>query len=452
MLECLDFIEVEKDAAVRRHSSRKNLFVNPCGEVWEGIIVIHTMELIHPIAESDIRRAWQCITRNMEKMHPDRDLENLTRRMLKSVSKGDGRLDAYREDERCRVTLADYDTSTKFSSEAHVGSGINSIQMMRLCTITYADGTEKAVGMLKCSFYLIVQLNPRVMLDSLDEYTIHLYEATDENNEIVGQKFSHRMRDLFQDVPGLQYLCNFGDWNCHRVDYTCNMRFEDDDTFELFMKLVHKTSEFTRTEMILMKDKKLFEQSAAEGNKSYKSLFYDKYKDMSEKKGIDETRRSSLLPEAKHVVRFEQQCRKEKVRALKRKYKFPDLQAWRFLREDIARDVLLQRYDKMVGDGDFYKRKEARAIIRKNVEKKFMQKRLIQFLQLIARTRHVATARSYFISPTFDGDKFPLAHGTIQTFHARTKQLRNLGINPVLIVDKCPVEYLRNPKHFILES
>ena len=80
-------------------------FVNPCGEVWEEIIVIHTMELIHPIAESDIRRAWQCITRNREKMHPDRDLENLTRRMLKSVSKGDGRLDAYREDARLRMRM-----------------------------------------------------------------------------------------------------------------------------------------------------------------------------------------------------------------------------------------------------------------------------------------------------------------------------------------------------------
>lgn len=411
------------------------------------------MELTQSVPYVDISQILQYVARNMNSekhpIDPATELRRLTKRLCWNVGQSADKALGFQEDINRPVVLADFDTTTKSTRSAKRGSGIERFKILRICSIDYLD-EYRTTGILYCSFFALLRLNPRTLLIPSDENTIRLYEATEENNAALEQKFFDEMNAMFEGSPHLQYLCDFRRWNCHRVDYTSNMRFEDHDSFRIFKILMHRTSKFVRTKRVRIKEKKLYEQSAAERNKSYKSLFYDKheqYTNMS--KNIRESDKSRALGESQNVLRLEQQCRPGKISSLKETYRFPDRKAWRFLREDIARELLYNRYDKMVGDGDFYQRKKAYAIIRKNIKKKFMQDRLIQFLQLIASKRHIDIAREVFTSPSFDGDKFPLAHGKAATFRAWVKKLRELGINPVLIPEKQPIRFLKNPKSLI---
>lgn len=412
--------------------------------------MIHTIELIQSIHPDTIQSILQLMAdadRKKRKIDPVEDYVELTARLRKDAVAGD-----YMDDVAQNVIYADYDMTTKHSHSAVLGNGINHFKLIRITSRAHQN-QDKTRGVINCSFYAVLEMNPRTMLDHDDTYTIRLYHPTTEANDCIARNFNSWMSYVFGHDPRLESLCDFYEWDCHRIDYTCNMRFGSDTEFELFQKLTHKTSKYSRTQKKRMQGIKTYDQSAAEGNKSYKSLFYDKHDEcLKHYKEIDEPERSCILLESVNVVRMEQQCKKGRIATLQKKYGFLDHKAWRYLREDIARDVLLDRYDKMVGDGDFYHREQAKDIIREKVPQKYMQDRLIQLIQLIAGKRHIDVAQRVFTSPAEEGDKFPLAHGTIKTFRERIKAIRSLGIHPVMIEDACSVKFLRNPKHFILES
>lgn len=409
--------------------------------------MIHTIELMQPIHPDAVQDIFQRMARADSRIDPTKDFASLTARLRKDEDRGD-----YLYDISQVVSFNDYDVTTKHSHAATFGSGINRFKLIRICSKSHQNA-DKTRGVLNCSFYAICEINPRTLANPDDTFTIRLYEATPERNEILEHRFHRRMYDIFGENPLLAHLCDFREWDCHRIDYTCNMKFQTKAEFDLFWKLTHKTSKYSRTERRRLPGIKSYEQSAAEGNKSYKTLFYDKHAQCEERYGdIQEPERSRILGESQNVIRMEQQCKKGKIASLQKKHGFLDRKAWHFLREDIARDVLLERYNKMVGDGDFYHREGAKAIIREKVPQKSMQDRLIQLLKLIAEKRHIDVAQRVFTSCMEDGDKFPLAHGTVKTFRERIKAIRALGINPVLIEDACTVKHLRNPKHFIMEE
>lgn len=414
--------------------------------------MIHTIELIHKIPYIHVQQVLQCVAFADKDMDPDRNYRWLTGRLRKGEHAANGEIDAFVQDMGCWVNLDDFDTATKSSHDArNIGNGINGFKIVRNCNVRQTD-EEKTTGILECDFYIIIRLNLRTMMNHRDVYTVRLYRALPGNNEIVEMNFYHRMKELLSPATNLEYLYDFQTWSCHRIDYSCNMKFDTAEQFDLFKKLTHKTSNLNRTEEIKDNDIWSYKQSAAEGNKSYKALFYDKHAECEKHyKGISKEAYSRLLGEAENVVRFEMQCKSGKIKSIMKAYEFPDRMAWRFLREDIAVDVLLDRYGKMVNEGDFYNRWRARSIIRRNVKSQAMQEKLIQFTQMLAEKRHMSRAKEFFTTLTSNHNKFPLAHGTIHTFRARVKKLAELGINPMMIPDACPIKYMKNPKNFIIE-
>ncbi|WP_185753615.1 hypothetical protein [Selenomonas sp. AB3002] len=390
-------------------------------------------------------------------------MECLMGRMIKDTTQRSN--GSYLDDCNKLVPLDDYNCSTKRINIAPnvLGLGINAINIMRVCERSNKK-QEKGVsyGVLRCYFYLTLDINPRTLSNPASVNTIELYKASDANNAKLVEAFRNTMINaLCRLDDSLMHLCSLPDWNCCRIDYTLNMKFPTNEEKNIFWCLTHKTSAYNRTECKRIKGMKMMEQSAAEGNKSYKTMFYDKLEECKDTyQNLREPERSRLLAEADKVIRMEHQAFKGAIGAMVARYKLPNRGIMWFLSETIAKNELLCRYDKMVGTGDFYKREEAKRIILKNISKPSEQEKLIQLLELIAQKRHIDIAREVFTCKvTKDSDTeenvggrtFPLAHGTAKTFSERIKKIRALGINPMLITDNSPQNCLANPRQLIEE-
>lgn len=356
------------------------------------------------------------------------------------------------------IPLDEYDRTTKILTldSKVLGLGFNSIKLIRICE-TKAKKKEKGIdyGVVSCIFQIKLEINPRTLSNPLDTFTVKLYEATPENNSFLQIMFDYILQSTFCEYDKtLERLCHLESWNCSRIDYTCNMKFNTAEEKDLFWNLTHKTSQYNRTTKKRKKGIKMMNQSAAEGNKSYKSLFYDKQEEcINTYKNISQDRLSQLLIEAENVIRFEHQVRKSGISTLMDRYNLPDRSIIHFLSEDISRRELVTRYDKMIGKGDFYHREEAKRIIRKNIIGEKNKEKLIQLLELLAQKRHVDKARAYFVNPSPPNQirEFPLAHGNVKTFREKINTLRELGINPMLITDGCPVKFLKNPRYMLTQ-
>lgn len=363
----------------------------------------------------------------------------------------------YLDDCNRKIPLNEYDCATKTLTldPCVIGLGFNSVKLIRICQIKARkkkNGIE--YGVVNCLFYIRLEINPRTLYDPLDTITVDLYEATPENNSWLQLMFNSIMKSTFCKYDNsLEYLCHLESWNCSRIDYTCNMKFNTAEEKDLFWKLTHKTSIYNRTTKKRIKGIKMMDQSAAEGNKSYKTLFYDKQDECEHTyQNISQETKSRLLLETENVIRFEHQVHKNGINTLMNRYKLPDRSIIHFLSEDISRRELLDRYDKMIGKGDFYHREEAKRIIRKNIIGEKNKEKLIQLLELLAQKRHVDKARAYFVNPSPPNQirEFPLAHGNVKTFRERITSLRELGINPMLITDGCPVRFMKNPRYMLM--
>lgn len=407
----------------------------------------HTFEVIRKIHHKDIMNLQKIFSKNLL----SNEIYNRNYIKLTASLKKFGRRcgETYRDDcNKIIIDLNNYNTQTKIVKMDVNCVGIKKISFLRICNIKYLN-KEKTKVVLTCSFYLMLEINPRTLIDANDTYTIGLYKATDENNKELEEAFKTVMISFFKNNHAIyENMYDIKNWNTHRIDYAVNLSFASQNETDFFFRAVHETSSYKRTKKVTMKELDEYEQSAAERNKSYKFITYKKYDecvsryDNSCSKQVDK-----LLKEAENVIRAEIQIKKDGLKRIKRKYNIKDRCIFSFLREDIAKDELLRLYDNSVGDGDFYNLKKAIMIIKENVDGRKNQEKLINFLLLIAEKKELSVAREAFVSRTSE-----IAHGTIKTFRTRLKNLKELNINSILIHSSEPLSFLKNPRDFIDDS
>ncbi|MGL6015236.1 MAG: hypothetical protein ACRCZU_03955, partial [Selenomonadaceae bacterium] len=73
------------------------------------------------------------------------------------------------------------------------------------------------------------------------------------------------------------------------------------------------------------------------------------------------------------------------------------------------------------------------------------QKQLIQFLQLIAQTRHLDKAKEQFLTGTKIKRTPLLVKGSANTFRKRLQELAELNINPMLLTKESKLKFFQNP-------
>ena len=306
-----------------------------------------------------------------------------------------------------------FQTVHRFLSTPHQDSGIKDFFVLR------RDDDQTGCP----QYFAIVEIEPLVML--LGARTVDLFKADPYNVAQLKARFQAIME---QYLPN-RWFSSLDSWNCRRVDYTFNFRFDRIQDKQLFLYLTKKTSRHVRRQPKRIFRLKINDQSTAEGNDSVKIMFYDKARQ------IDETynnfplcQQLELMLDAENIVRFEVQCKKGRVLTLQRKYRFPNRNILHFLNEDIAQEILLDEYIKSVGRGNFFSLYWAKKEIDKSNFSAPKKLHLVQLLQLIAQARHVSIAKEQFIAGTRIKRTDIVVKGSDATFRNYLRDLAELGI------------------------
>lgn len=289
-------------------------------------------------------------------------------------------------------------------------------------------------------FYAILEIEPLVMIK--EKLTVDLFQPTPAN--MLNLKF--HFRSIMSRYLTHESLINLRSWQCRRIDYTFNFRFNSTADKNLFLELTRKTSRHVRKQTKRVTDLALKQQSTAEGNSSVKVMFYDKRKQIDEVyNDIPPSQKLSLLEAADNLIRFEVQCLKGRVLSLKRKHRFPDRSILNYLNKDIARDVLISEYRNSVGLGDFYSFYWAKKRIDESSFSATKKQSLVRLLQLIAQARHVSIAKEQFIEGTRIKRTDVIVHGSENTFNRYLRDLNSLKINSMLIPKDRKITHFTNP-------
>ena len=290
------------------------------------------------------------------------------------------------------------------------------------------------------AYYATVEIEPLVMIE--EKLTVDLFQATPVNVLILRFRFRAVMSRYFNH----ESLINLQSWQCRRIDYTFNFRFNNAADKDLFLELTRKTSRHVRKQPRRVRNLALKRQSTAEGNNSVKVIFYDKRKQIDEVyNDIPSSQKQSLLESADNLIRFEVQCLKGRVSSLRRKHRFPDRSILHYLNEDIAKDVLILEYRNSVGLGDFYSFYWAKKRIERSSFFANKKQSLVRLLQLIAQARHVSIAKEHFRKGTKIKRTDIIVQGSVITFESYLRDLNSLGINPMLIPKERKITHFTNP-------
>lgn len=131
---------------------------------------------------------------------------------------------------------------------------------------------------------------------------------------------------------------------------------------------------------------------------------------------------------AKYTIRFEVQCRYNKVYRIIKDNGLSKQGFSQFLRNDIAEDVLHFYFKKTIGYGNYYTLSKAKDIIKSKRMKDATKEALLATLDLVNEKRGIWKAKETV------SDK--------KEFDKRIKRLHELGINPVTIPVSWGIDYL----------
>ena len=314
-------------------------------------------------------------------------------------------------------------------------------------------------------YIMILRINPQLLITH--EKTIDLFKPTEENNQLLFNAFREAMGQFFP----YEDVCDLKKYICRRIDYTHNFRFSSEAECMLYYHLIHKTSKYKwRRKKKSMSKEGEYEQSAAEANKSSKTMLYDKLREIEENHDLPERDLHLLKTESVNLIRFELQCWKNKVIALKNSKDFKAINLEKFkdvlegienkidrnieyyLDENLAHSLLIKAYDDAVGRGDFYELDSATVKIdNEDSISTRLRNNLIKFMKLVSQAKSLSAGRKQFISNKgglLKGTNI-IVKGSLGTYYRYLRILKDINLNPVLIPkhksEKYGINELHNP-------
>lgn len=305
--------------------------------------------------------------------------------------------------------------------------GIDNLTFKR--TIDVVSNGDGTIDILNAHYYVTLAINPLNMIKPSNIYRIDLFRCSKKNVRLLSKRF----RSIISNLLGYEYG-SLSEWKARRVDYTANLGFNTEEEKKAFYKIVHKSSLYSRTSRKYIKDIDLEDQSAAEGNKGYKTLFYDKSEEIEEH-FKDGSRKNALLKRSRYTIRMEHQCYYGELNKIRDRHQFRNKSIVRYLREDIAVEFLTERYRKMVGEGDFYSLDSAVRKIEESSLTKLRKRRVIQYLHEVNDNGGTMKKAKHNIARRF----------SVSTFRSRKKDLASIGINSVLLDEESGLDYIESP-------
>lgn len=289
------------------------------------------------------------------------------------------------------------------------------------------------------SYIIEVTINPKI-LSGINDY---ISAATYDNMEAAIKNFNLESEKISF------YLKTFESYSIKRVDYCINFSLNElapGCSPEQIMKLIKRSDIPPHYEEWKEYD------ATAHRTKSKKSSFYlinpsvnincyMKHVELQERSQKYESRgypqiTPEMLDESKYIIRFEVQCKYQKMYASNRRAeesgnretnKYESL-----LSNEACHDVIDHYFKKSIGRGDWYTMQAAIRMVQSHNFNTQKEKRLIDALKFVNECHSLVDAKS-----TYQGDD-------LKAFKRTLSDLSNLGINPVTIPKNWGIKHLPN--------
>lgn len=290
------------------------------------------------------------------------------------------------------------------------------------------------------NYYIKMEIEPEELL--LGRPTVSLFLPGVYRNSILTKKFRNLMSTILEGE--LSYMCTLANWNCRRIDYTMNIQMKSQEDVELFEQITKKVNVPARTKHLYIQEKT--EQSTAYANKSWKIINYNKKREIEEAfQGYPDI--DKLVEEAEGISRFEVQCYNAKVKGLKRKYSLSSRSIMNYLDWKMLYDIIRDRYEAVVGYGDFYSRKSAKRKITASNLSENKKDKAYRFLRLASQCENLTEVKEKFLAGAYvrEGNQRVLVKGGDTAYQSIMEMLTELNINPILLPADCGRDRLPAP-------
>ena len=302
--------------------------------------------------------------------------------------------------------------------------------------------------------------------------TVNLFKPTYESVQTLCMAYTNVIFALFpvcarNDLPdlnshyqGINSLPYLPLGKICRIDYASNLIAIDDIT--LTLELMRKS---VRTkEKAKHLDGENFQTSTKKAGKisSSRQNCYDK-QEYYISKGLDEDEEfTEAIIAAENIIRYEYQRSTKKKEFALRNYYIPDFFPTEWLRspivyldEEACQAIFNENYAKVIGYGNWYKRKRHTSILNKAVVggaplSPTKKKRMGEIRQLAAQSRSLQESAEHYISgKSIRGLKD--VSGTRQTFNKYLQLYDAIGLQPYPIPDNRSLSIVHNPIRSVQE-
>ncbi len=295
-------------------------------------------------------------------------------------------------------------------------------------------GLHEITAMHKGEDYYLLNLTVEPQSLILGEYTVSLFDATSQSNQALREAFSKAINE----IAGSALPNNIDRWYTARIDYAINLECSNVD---LYVQLAKRGKDPYRYQEKVNRPGSSYREC-----KSTKLNFYDKEDQISKKYNNVPRIQQELLQEAEDVYRIEVQCRQySKLLQIKKKYNLRDMKVTSFLNADVAYNVVVDYYGKVIGPGDYYSLSEAKKKIDSTGWRRKKKENIYNWLCLIAQARSVSKARKQFILGKKLKNKDSVVKGSYTSFNNYVKACREINLNPVTIPQRWGFKKLSNP-------
>ena len=271
----------------------------------------------------------------------------------------------------------------------------------------------------------IVQFNPSKLLGKEDHCALTQQSDIMEMND----RFTQLVQAIHSDLPDLLF------WKVDRIDYSANVITANVPLYiELFQKADRPTKLFKPLRSASGKQEQR-DNSFHLSTKSFSLNFYNKQDEV-----IDRGQDQKHIDDAQDILRIEVQCKKGKVNSLKQKDdNILSNELYNFVDTDLAREILIGYYDQTIGPGDYYTLEGAKKTIDAQSDITDSKKgKLIKHLRDSNNFKNLWEAKQSF--------------GNNTLFNNYMKQIRALGINPVIIPRRKGISYLPNLREALVRA
>jgi hypothetical protein len=265
--------------------------------------------------------------------------------------------------------------------------------------------------------------------------------TTEEDLKKVKKEFSCIMTPLKKEYgkkDKYKSICifhNLENYYVKRIDFCVNIVCENSTKI---MQLIRRGDIPSNFKPYLKEDKRAKIKKMPKGSfyissNSVVINFYDKHYQVSK----DNYYKDIDISNSEGIIRFEVQCKSQKVNNIKNKYDMDDKSIFNIATSEIAKQTLVYYLKKTIGLEDYFTLEEARIKINNsNGYRENTKIEMINIIELINKKRNIPRARLAY-------------SGKEEKFNKVLKKIKELGINPVTIPLNWEIDYLPNPIHEI---